>query len=83
MLERYNAQPYYLKQKKVFMPKDTGERANQARRYEVTKNDLPLSCPLPSMRVWDAHPRVYLPIEKTRKAVCPYCSAHFSLVEVK
>ena len=47
------------------------------RRYEVTRADLPLSCPMKKMRVWDAHPRVYLPIEKTGQAVCPYCDAEF------
>lgn len=49
------------------------------RHYEVTQSDLPLSCPMPDMRVWDAHPRVYLPIEKEGHAVCPYCEAHFTL----
>jgi uncharacterized Zn-finger protein len=48
-------------------------------RYEVTRADLPLSCPLPSMRVWDAHPRVYLPIAATGTAVCPYCEAEYIL----
>ncbi len=49
------------------------------RLYEISKADLPLSCPMPDMRLWDAHPRVYLPIEKTGKAVCPYCDAEFIL----
>ncbi len=47
--------------------------------YEVTHADLPLSCPMEGMRLWDAHPRVYLPIEETGKAMCPYCSAEFTL----
>lgn len=47
--------------------------------YEVTHADLPLSCPMKTMRVWDAHPRVYLPIEETGKATCPYCAAEFVL----
>jgi uncharacterized Zn-finger protein len=49
------------------------------RLYEVTSASLPLSCPMPDMRLWDAHPKVYLPIEKTGKAVCPYCDAEFVL----
>ena len=49
------------------------------RVYEVTPADLPVSCPMPDMRLWDAHPRVYLPIEKTGQAVCPYCEAEFVL----
>jgi uncharacterized Zn-finger protein len=50
-------------------------------RYEVTRADLPLSCPLPDMRIWDAHPRVYLPIEEAGTVVCPYCDAEFTLKE--
>ena len=57
------------------------QTACQQRHYDVTRADLPLSCPMPSMRLWDAHPRVYLPIEKTGHAVCPYCEAHYSLVD--
>ncbi|MFO1256905.1 MAG: zinc-finger domain-containing protein [Gammaproteobacteria bacterium] len=53
--------------------------ANAEKQYEVTHQDLPLSCPMPDMSLWNAHPRVYLPIEKTGEAICPYCSAHFVL----
>lgn len=49
------------------------------RHYDVTKADLPLSCPMPQMQLWDAHPRVYLPIEKTGHVVCPYCESQFTL----
>lgn len=48
-------------------------------RYEVTAADLPLSCPQADMRVWDAHPRVYLPIAEEKEVVCPYCGAEFVL----
>lgn len=50
------------------------------RHYEVTLTDLPLCCPTKDMRLWDAHPRVYLPIEETGRAVCPYCEAEFTLI---
>jgi len=46
---------------------------------EITRADLPLSCPLPGMQLWNSHPRVYLAIEKTGWAKCPYCSAEYSL----
>lgn len=46
---------------------------------EVTKADLPLSCPMAGMRVWDAHPRVYLPIETLGEVSCPYCGARYIL----
>lgn len=48
-------------------------------KYEITKGDLPLSCPTEDMRLWNAHPRVYLPIEKTGREVCPYCGAEYTL----
>ena len=37
--------------------------ANAQQQYEVRRADLPLSCPQPSMALWNSHPRVYLPIE--------------------
>ena len=46
---------------------------------QVSKEDLPLSCPRPGDELWNMHPRVYLPIEKTGEAVCPYCGAKYSL----
>ena len=49
--------------------------------YEVYRADLPVSCPLPDMMVWNSHPKVYLPLEATGKAKCPYCSADFVLVD--
>ncbi|MEX0733135.1 MAG: zinc-finger domain-containing protein [Steroidobacteraceae bacterium] len=52
---------------------------NACARYEVTAADLPLSCPMPSMSLWNSHPRVYLPIEATGWAKCPYCSAEYVL----
>lgn len=48
-------------------------------RYEVSRVDLPLSCPSAHMRVWDAHPRVYLPIEESGVVICPYCDAEYVL----
>lgn len=47
--------------------------------YEVTTADLPLSCPMPAMYLWNSHPKVYLPIEETGSAMCPYCSASYQL----
>ena len=49
--------------------------------YEVTEKDLPLSCPMPGMRLFDAHPRVYLPLEEVGdKAQCEYCGAKYHYV---
>lgn len=57
----------------------TKQPANAATRYEVSQSELPLSCPMPSMSLWNSHPRVFLPIEKTGRAACPYCGAEFIL----
>ena len=56
--------------------------ANAEKQYTVHRADLPLSCPLPSMALWNSHPRVYLPIENEPggETHCPYCGAHFVLV---
>mgnify|MGYP001950721129 CR=1 FL=1 len=48
---------------------------------EVPRSELPLSCPRPDEEVWNMHPRVYLPIEKTGSAVCPYCGAKYRLID--
>jgi len=52
---------------------------NDKKFYEVTKQDLPLRCPMPHMSLWNSHPRVFLPIEKTGQAKCPYCGADYVL----
>ncbi len=52
---------------------------NAQHRYTVTREDLPLSCPMPQMYLWNSHPRVYLPIEPTGWAKCPYCGAEYTL----
>ena len=53
--------------------------ANARSACEITRADLPLSCPMPGVRLWNSHPRVYLAIEKTGWAKCPYCSAEYTL----
>ena len=53
---------------------------NAENHYDVTSADLPLACPMPSMQLWNSHPRVYLPIEGEGAAECPYCGASYTLV---
>lgn len=55
--------------------------ANAESNYEVTRADLPLHCPMDGMSLWNSHPRVYLAIEETGKAKCPYCGADYTLVK--
>ncbi len=57
-------------------------QANAQQRYEVHRADLPLSCPSPSMALWNSHPRVYLPIEaEAGISTCPYCGAVYHLID--
>jgi uncharacterized Zn-finger protein len=53
--------------------------ANKDRHVEVTAADLPLHCPLPPQMLWNTHPRVFLSIEKTGEALCPYCGTRYVL----
>lgn len=55
------------------------ERANAQVVYEVTEKDLPVCCPGPHMAPWNSHPRVYLAIEASGEAQCPYCGALYRL----
>ena len=55
------------------------EQASTKKNYVVHPNELPLSCPTKDMELWNAHPKVYLPIEKTGVEVCPYCGSRFVL----
>jgi uncharacterized Zn-finger protein len=57
------------------------ENANEFREQTVKRADLPLSCPLPEQKLWNSHPRVYLPIEETGSATCPYCGTSYRLVD--
>ena len=49
---------------------------NVEKIIHITKDDLPLSCPMSNMTKWNAHPRVFLQIENTKnhEVTCPYCS---------
>ena len=57
------------------------ENANTELEYEVSRADLPLSCPTLEQKLWDSHPRVFIPIEETGTAICPYCSARYRLID--
>jgi len=64
-----------MKEKTIFIK----NRACAQHEYIVTPHDLPLCCPLPTQRLWDAHPRVYMPIEVTGHETCPYCGTVYVL----
>lgn len=54
---------------------------NAQNRYDISRDDLPLHCPMPDMSLWNSHPKVYLPIEEHGYAKCPYCNAEYYLIE--
>ena len=55
--------------------------ANAQNKYGVRHRDLPLSCPMPGMYLWNSHPKGYIPIEETGEAKCPYCGAQYRMME--
>jgi uncharacterized Zn-finger protein len=55
--------------------------SNSEKVYRVGPRDLPLHCPMPDSYLWNSHPKVYLAIEATGEAKCPYCSASYQLVD--
>ena len=56
---------------------------NAENHYDVTLADLPLSCPMPGMHLWNSHPKVYLAIEEEGRAKCPYCGATYALIPLR
>ena len=61
------------------MPQEHDTPAAAQQNYLVGPGDLPLSCPTDKMILWNAHPKVYLPLEETGEVVCPYCGARYIL----
>lgn len=54
---------------------------NADHHYQITSKDTPLTCPMPGMSLWNSHPKVYLPIEETGHAKCPYCGAEYTMTD--
>ena len=44
---------------------------------QLRSADLPAFCP--AMPVWNHHPRVFLDVTKTGRAMCPYCGTVYLL----
>lgn len=49
------------------------------KEHQITLSDLPLCCPMHQETLWNGHPRIYLPIEKTGTFQCPYCGTMYIL----
>jgi uncharacterized Zn-finger protein len=58
---------------------EPGKHANTERLIEVSASELPLHCPTSDQLLWNAHPRVFLPIEDAGEALCPYCGTRYVL----
>ncbi len=54
---------------------------NAEHQYNVTRADLPLSCPMPGMYLWNSDPEVCLPVGEEGTSKCAYCGALYTLVE--
>lgn len=63
----------------MYAVKEGIETPNAQKVYSVSAKDLPLHCPMDNMSQWNSHPRVFLPIEATGEAKCPYCGADYRL----
>ena len=54
------------------------------RQVKVKKSDLPLCCPMKGQSLWNAHPKIFLPIEDNGGQIrCPYCGTEYVLVDDK
>lgn len=53
------------------------QTGDTSRQVEVTETDLPLHCPTAAAPLWARHPRVFLDVEATGKALCPYCGTRY------
>jgi uncharacterized Zn-finger protein len=53
------------------------QASDRAREVEVAASDLPLYCPTPAAPLWARHPRVFLDVTATGRALCPYCGTTY------
>lgn len=60
------------------MSADT-QTASRLQPILVTPDELPVYCPGPKAPLWSMHPRVFIELEKSGTAACPYCSATYQL----
>jgi uncharacterized Zn-finger protein len=53
--------------------------ANELPVVRLSPKDLPAFCPNPAMPLWSSHPRVFLDVEDSGEARCPYCGTVYVL----
>jgi uncharacterized Zn-finger protein len=47
------------------------------RHITVSAADLPLHCPTDAVKLWNAHPRVFLDVARHGTVSCPYCGTQY------
>lgn len=55
------------------------EDQNSSKTVTIRSTDLPVTCPMETDEVWNMHPKVTIPLDRTDSYVCPYCSRVFEL----
>lgn len=54
---------------------------NAKDHYEVSKDDIPVKCPMPGSNLWNSHPQVFIAFDESGTGKCPYCGAEYHLKE--
>ncbi|WP_298220945.1 zinc-finger domain-containing protein [Halothiobacillus sp.] len=58
------------------------KKASAAREVAIHQSDLPVFCPRADETLWNAHPRVYIHLEKKGdQARCIYCGTLYRLID--
>ncbi|TNF36458.1 MAG: zinc-finger domain-containing protein [Gammaproteobacteria bacterium] len=52
---------------------------NARERYEVSRDDMPVHCPMPGSSLWNSHPQVFIAFDGKGHGKCPYCGAEYQL----
>lgn len=55
------------------------QQPNAKPRYEVSRSDTPIHCPMPGSSLWNSHPRVFIPLDDKGFGKCPYCGAEYQV----
>lgn len=63
------------------MSNDQSAAERDTQVVKVSRADLPVHCPTEAMGLWNSHPRVYIPLEESPVAYCPYCGTRFELID--
>jgi len=55
------------------------EQPNARGRYEVSRDQLPIHCPMPGTSLWNSHPQVFIALNDEGFGKCPYCGAEYQV----